>query len=88
MSLVELRRVFEKRRYNLIQTLESNKEEIDLSKQHQMYGAVREIENFLKAIDYHREKEVNSNTTITLKNEVQQTFLKKINLKFKSPNDQ
>ncbi len=57
MSLAELRRIFEKRRFNLIKVLE-NPEGISPEKQHQIYGAILEIENFLKTIDYLREKEL------------------------------
>lgn len=84
MSLIELKKVFEKRRYNLIQTLENNKDELDLAKQHQIYGAIKEIENFLKTIDYHREIEVNSDTTFQLRSDREQPFLRKITLKLKN----
>jgi hypothetical protein len=84
MSLIELKKVFEKRRYNLIQTLENNKDELDLAKQHQIYGAIKEIENFLKTIDYHREIEINSDTTFQLRSDREQPFLRKITLKLKN----
>jgi len=44
--------MFEKRRGELIYLLKNRKEEIDLSRQHQIYGAVKEIELFLETIHY------------------------------------
>ncbi|MCD6589863.1 hypothetical protein J7K74_01600 [Candidatus Woesearchaeota archaeon] len=58
MSLLELRKVFEKRKYNLIKLLE-NPKDLSPEKQHQIYGAILEIDNFLRAIDHFREKEMN-----------------------------
>lgn len=45
----ELRRNFEERKFHLIKLLERG--ELDISKQHQVYGAVKEIENILKSMD-------------------------------------
>lgn len=58
MSLAKLRRRFEDRRLSLIETLKKDKGELELSKQHQIYGAIKEIENFLSAIDYEREEDL------------------------------
>lgn len=58
MSLSELRQIFERRKYNLIQLLQERPSELSIEKQHQVYGAILEIENFLKAIDYYRDLEV------------------------------
>ncbi len=58
MVLNKLKRQFEDRRLNLIETLQKEKEHLELSKQHQLYGAIKEIEQFLKAIDFHREQQV------------------------------
>jgi hypothetical protein len=54
MPLSKLRRSFEERRLVLIETL--RKGELDLSKQHQLYGAIKEIENVLKAVEYYQEE--------------------------------
>lgn len=55
MPLNRLQREFEDRRQALVETLQRNKESLELSKQHQIYGAIKEIETFLKAIDHQRE---------------------------------
>jgi len=83
MNILEIKKTFEKRRYNLINALEDNKEDIDISKQHQIYGAIREIENMLKTLDFHREQEVNNHFDFRLSNEEQKTILQRINLKLK-----
>ncbi len=56
MPLNKLKRQFEDRRLSMIETLQ--KGELELSKQHQLYGAIKEIEQFLKAVDYHREQQL------------------------------
>lgn len=55
MPLNRLQREFEERRQSLVETLQRNKDTLELSKQHQIYGAIKEIETFLKAIDHQRE---------------------------------
>ncbi len=57
MPLRQLRATFEKRRSDLIDLLESNPK-LDPAKQHQIYGAIIEIENFLKTIEHLREREI------------------------------
>lgn len=54
--LKELKKVFEKRKYKLIQMLE--RKDISLEKKYEIYGAIQEIDNFLRAIDYYIEKEM------------------------------
>lgn len=56
MSLSDIYRIFEQRRRDLISILEHNKH-MELGKQHQIYGAVLEIETFLKTIEHFRIKE-------------------------------
>lgn len=68
MPLNKLRREFEDRRLNLIETLQRGKSEMELSKQHQLYGAIKEIEKFLDSIEYHQEETVNA-TDFELKRE-------------------
>ncbi len=55
--LLELKKMFEKRKYKLIALLQ-NPEGLSPEKQHQIYGAILEIDNFLKAIDNLREREM------------------------------
>ena len=54
MPLNKLRRSFEERKNTLVSKLEKNRDELDLSQQHQIYGAVKEIDNFLRSIDHYR----------------------------------
>lgn len=51
MTLYALKREYEERRQALIETLENNTT-LDPEVQHQLYGAVKEIENFLETIDF------------------------------------
>lgn len=51
MSLTTLKREYEERRQALIQQLQGNTK-LDPATQHQIYGAIKEIENFLRTIDY------------------------------------
>lgn len=69
MSIIKLHRSFEERRNNLIEKLEKNRSELDLSQQHQIYGAIKEIEKFLKSIDYYRTLEAESSFDIDLSEE-------------------
>ncbi|MBC8495871.1 hypothetical protein H8D36_06975 [archaeon] len=78
MTFIEIKRIFEKRRFNIIKTLESGREDIDLSKQHQMYGAIKELENILKTIDYYQEMEVKNDFDFKLSRESSRTILQKI----------
>lgn len=68
MPLRQLKSIFEKRRKDLIELLESHSK-LDPAKQHQIYGAIIEIETFLKTIDHLREKEIQEEKfTFELKN--------------------
>lgn len=86
MSLLEIKKIFEKRKFNLIRALENGKEDIELSKQHQMYGAIKELENILKTIDYYQETEIKNHFDFRLSKEPNKTFLKRIKLKMKNKN--
>ncbi len=55
MPLNKIRKSFEKRKLNLVETLKENEGELELSKQHQIYGAVKEIEKVLNIIDKHKQ---------------------------------
>lgn len=69
MSLSELRQVFERRKYNLMKLLQEKPSELSIEKQHQVYGAILEIENFLRAIDHYRELEVRKGINKTIQKE-------------------
>lgn len=78
MTLNKLRRSFEERRNTLIEKLEKNKHDLDLSQQHQIYGAVKEIENFLKSIDYYRTLEAERSFDIDLSQEREWPFVERV----------
>ncbi|MFH1589500.1 MAG: hypothetical protein ABIB43_02955 [archaeon] len=86
MTFVEIKRIFEKRKFNLIKTLENEREDIELSKQHQIYGAIKELENILKTIDYYQEIEVQNHFEMRLVNEQNQSLIQKIGLKLRNRN--
>ena len=60
MVLSEITRIFEKRRSELYNLLSERKEEIKPELQHQMYGAMNEIDIFLRTMDYYKEKEIDN----------------------------
>lgn len=47
----DIKKIFEKRKKELTALLLNNSEEIELEKQHQIYGAINEIDVFLNTID-------------------------------------
>ena len=51
MSLYALKREYEERRQALVDQLKNNAR-LDAETQHQLYGAIKEIENFLKTIEF------------------------------------
>jgi hypothetical protein len=58
MDFPEISKLLEKRRNDLIALLESNNAELKLEKQHQIYGAINEIEIFLQTLNYYRDREI------------------------------
>ncbi|MBR9690798.1 hypothetical protein GOV08_03885 [Candidatus Woesearchaeota archaeon] len=60
MVLAEMTRIFERRRTELYDLLDQRKEELKPEVQHQMYGAMNEIDIFLKTIEYYKQKEMDS----------------------------
>ncbi|MBU1976297.1 MAG: hypothetical protein KKG59_07895 [Nanoarchaeota archaeon] len=69
MVVTELKKTFEKRRSNLINILENPDAELELAKQHQIYGAIKEIENFLRTLDHLRELELHESVKFQLSND-------------------
>ena len=55
MAYREVIQLFERRRAQLILILKEKQESIDLSRQHQIYGAIKEIELFLETLGYYQE---------------------------------
>ena len=66
MPLRSLRTLYEKRKANLIDLLEKNPK-IDPARQHQIYGAICEIDVLLKTIDHLRDREIEENTHMDAK---------------------
>ena len=78
MVVTELKKTFEKRRSNLINILENPDSELELGKQHQIFGAIKEIENFLRTLDHVREMELRDNVKFNLSNDQHQGFMAKL----------
>jgi len=66
MPLRQLRATYEKRRLNLIELLEKNPK-LDPGRQHQIYGAICEIDLLLKTIDALRDQEIEENAKLDAK---------------------
>ncbi|MGV8150274.1 MAG: hypothetical protein ACP5NV_00960 [Candidatus Woesearchaeota archaeon] len=60
MPLRQLKSLYEKRKMNLVELLEKNPK-LDPARQHQIYGAICEIDILLKTIDHLREQEIQDN---------------------------
>lgn len=70
MALSQLRMVYEKRRANLVSLLEKNPK-LDPARQHQIYGAICEIDILLKTIEHLREQEIQDNFELETKSKGQ-----------------
>nr|MCK4930200.1 hypothetical protein [Nanoarchaeota archaeon] len=87
----ELRKELETRKENLIYTLKNKRDFLELEKQHQIYGAVKELAHVLRLIEQYREEEVMSKPKQIILNDnslEQEKVLKKTRKKvrkFKSP---
>jgi hypothetical protein len=66
MGLARLRTVYEKRRSSLVSLLEQNPK-LDPARQHQVYGAICEIDILLKTIEHLREQEIMENFELEAK---------------------
>lgn len=60
MGLARLKSMYEKRRLGLVNLLEHNPK-LDPARQHQVYGAICEIDILLKTIEHLREQEILEN---------------------------
>ena len=54
----ELKKEIESRKENLIYALKNKKEFLELEKQHQIYGAIKELDHVLDLIEQYREIEL------------------------------
>ncbi len=66
MTLNQLKSLYDKRRTNLVNLLEKNPK-LDPARQHQIYGAICEIDILLKTINHLREQEIRDNLELDLK---------------------
>jgi len=66
MGLSQLRSLYEKRRSNLVSLLEKNPH-LEPARQHQIYGAICEIDILLKTIEHLREQEIRDNYALETK---------------------
>lgn len=60
MPLRQLKNLYEKRKMNLVELLEKNPR-LDPARQHQIYGAICEIDILLKTIEHLRDQEIQEN---------------------------
>jgi hypothetical protein len=65
MVLDEITSALEKRRADLVDMLENRNEALELEKQHQIYGAINEIDLFLQTLNYY-EKTSNKNEIVPI----------------------
>jgi len=66
MGLNQLHSLYEKRRANLVGLLEKNPK-LDPARQHQIYGAICEIDILLKTINHLRDQEIQENFELEAK---------------------
>jgi hypothetical protein len=66
MPLRHLKQLYEKRKMNLVELLERNPK-LEPARQHQIYGAICEIDILLKTIDHLREQEIQENIQLDKK---------------------
>jgi hypothetical protein len=76
MSLYTLKREYEDRRQALIDQLQKNPS-LDPATQHQIYGAIKEIENFLKTMEYQIASEQEKHMNVELSTERPQPFFER-----------
>jgi hypothetical protein len=76
MSLYNLRREYEERRQALIQQLQKNPS-LDAATQHQIYGAIKEIEHFIRTIDYQIGQEQDKALDVDLQRDRPSPFLER-----------
>ncbi|MFH1071974.1 MAG: hypothetical protein V1743_00940 [Nanoarchaeota archaeon] len=83
MVIIELKKTFEKRRQSLITVLSSPDSGIDLGVQHQIYGAIKEIEIFLRTLEHLQEREQQDGMDIALRNDQAPGIMEKVMDKLK-----
>ncbi len=76
MTLYVLKREYEERRQALIDKLK-NQSNMDPAVQHQLYGAIKEIENFLQAIEFQIHNEQERSLNIELQRDRPKPFVER-----------
>jgi hypothetical protein len=54
MVVNQISEALQKRRIELVDMLENNRDSLNLEKQHQVYGAINELDLFLHTLDYYQ----------------------------------
>jgi hypothetical protein len=54
----ELKKEIETRKENLILILKNKKDALEIEKQHQIYGAIKELDHVIKLMEQYREEEI------------------------------
>ncbi len=83
MTLAEVKKIIEKRKYDIIHILKCDNEEMELSKQHQLYGAIRELETTLRIITFYHDQEIKQKTEYKFQKEPREDLRTKISLRLK-----
>ena len=66
MVVNQISEVLVKRRTALIEMLENNRDSLDLEKQHQVFGAINELELFLHTLDYYQKNSTEGEDAVRL----------------------
>jgi hypothetical protein len=66
MVLPQVAEVLEKRKSELIDMLENNRDSLELEKQHQIYGAINELELFLHTLSYYEANGIENDSPVKL----------------------
>ncbi len=81
----EIRKSLELRQQNLINLLKDMREHLDLEKQHQLYGAIKEIDYILKMLIVSDEEEVQIMKAMGSEVDIEVVKVHESSRKFKMP---
>ena len=74
----ELKKSLEMRQENLIFLLKNKKDHLELEKQHQIYGAIKEIDYIIRMLKYTDEEDARDTSTVSVSNDSKQQVMTKI----------
>lgn len=66
MVINQISESLQKRRRELVDMLENNRDSLDLEKQHQVYGAINELDLFLHTLDYYQKNSMEGEDPVRL----------------------